>query len=50
MERGEERAVKVYHEALKKPLPEAIRDLVQDQATGAEDNLARVRSFQDTVH
>jgi uncharacterized protein (TIGR02284 family) len=49
MERGEERAVKNYHDALKKPLPEAIRDLVQDQATGSEDNLARVRSFKDTI-
>lgn len=47
MERGEERAAKAYHEALQKPLPEALHDMVQDQAQGADENLARVRSLRD---
>jgi uncharacterized protein (TIGR02284 family) len=49
IERGEERAVKTYYDALKKPLPEAIHDMVQDQAQGAAENLARIRSLRDTV-
>ena len=49
IERGEERAAKHYHDALAKPLPESARDLVEEQAQGADENLARVRSLRETV-
>jgi uncharacterized protein (TIGR02284 family) len=49
IERGEERAVKTYYDALKKPLPEAIHDMVQDQAQGAAENLERIRSLRETT-
>ncbi len=49
IERGEERAAKHYRDALAKPLPEAIHDMVEDQAQGADENLARVRSLRETV-
>jgi uncharacterized protein (TIGR02284 family) len=49
IERGEERAVNTYYDALKKPLPEAIHDMVQDQAQGAAENLARIRSLRDST-
>ena len=49
MERGEEQAAKNYDDALKKPLPEAIMDLVRDQAQGADENLARVKSLRENA-
>jgi uncharacterized protein (TIGR02284 family) len=49
IERGEELAVRSYHEALEKPLPEAIHDMVQDQAQGTAENLERVRSLRETA-
>ena len=49
IERGEERAAKHYRDALAKPLPEAIRDMVEEQAQGADENLARVQSLRETV-
>jgi uncharacterized protein (TIGR02284 family) len=49
IERGEEQAVKHYHDALAKPLPEAVRDMVEEQAQGADENLARVQSLRETT-
>ncbi len=49
IERGEELAAKQYHEALAKPLPEAMRDMVEEQAQGADENLERVRSLRETT-
>lgn len=49
IERGEERAVKNYHDALAKPLPEAVRDMVDEQAQGTDENLERIRSLRETV-
>ena len=44
--RGEEAAAKWYREALEKPLPSAIRALVERQARGVEGNLERVRELR----
>jgi uncharacterized protein (TIGR02284 family) len=41
--RGEETAVAHYREALQHPLPDAVRELVQRQLHGAEQNLFAVR-------
>jgi uncharacterized protein (TIGR02284 family) len=46
VERGEELAVRRYQHALGKPLPPDIKDLVADQARGAEENLERVRGLR----
>jgi uncharacterized protein (TIGR02284 family) len=46
VERGEELAVRRYQHALTKPLPPDIKDLVADQARGAEENLERVRALR----
>jgi uncharacterized protein (TIGR02284 family) len=43
--RGEETAVKQYRDAMQKPLPEAMRVLVERQLRGAEENLAAVRTL-----
>jgi uncharacterized protein (TIGR02284 family) len=45
MERGEEQAAKNYQDAVKKPLPPAVMDMVRDQAQGADENLERVKSL-----
>jgi uncharacterized protein (TIGR02284 family) len=49
IERGEELAVKHYHDALAKPLPESVHDMVEEQAQGADENLERVRSLRETT-
>jgi uncharacterized protein (TIGR02284 family) len=49
IERGEEQAVKHYHDALAKPLPEAARDMVEEQSQGADENLERIRSLRETT-
>lgn len=46
VERGEESAASRYKHALAKPLPPNIKDLVADQAEGAEDSLRRVRELR----
>jgi uncharacterized protein (TIGR02284 family) len=46
VERGEELAVRRYQHALGKPLPPDIKDLVADQASGAEESLERVRELR----
>lgn len=46
--RGEDRAVKRYAAALDHPLPETVRDMVQDQADGARENLARAQELKQT--
>jgi len=47
IERGEQQAAKHYRDALEKPLPESIRDLIQEQSQGADENLERVRSMRE---
>lgn len=42
---GEEEAVKHYRDALAKPLPADVRLIVEQQARGAAENLAAVRSL-----
>jgi uncharacterized protein (TIGR02284 family) len=49
IERGEVIAAKHYRSALAKPLPEAIHDMVEEQAQGADENLERIRSLRETV-
>jgi len=46
--RGEEQAVMRYDNALTQPLPDAMRDMVQDQANGARANLARARELKES--
>jgi uncharacterized protein (TIGR02284 family) len=46
-ERGEDVAVKKYREAMEKPLPEAIRSLVERQALGAQRNHDQIKMLRD---
>lgn len=46
-ERGEDAAVAQYRNALEKPLPQAVRDLVQRQANGAQRNHDEVKAMRD---
>lgn len=46
-ERGEDAAVAHYRKALEKPLPDAVRALVQRQASGAQRNHDEVRAMRD---
>lgn len=48
VERGEDAALRAYREALEKPLPPAVRTLVQRQCDGAQANHDRVRALRDT--
>lgn len=48
VERGEDAALRAYREALEKPLPPTVRDLVQRQCAGAQANHDRVRALRDT--
>jgi uncharacterized protein (TIGR02284 family) len=46
VERGEEEAVRHYHHALAKGLPEYLHDLVADQLQGTQDTLAEVKELR----
>lgn len=46
-ERGEDAAVAQYRKALEKPLPDAVRALVQRQAQGAQRNHDEVKAMRD---
>jgi uncharacterized protein (TIGR02284 family) len=47
--RGEDAAVTHYREALDKPLPDAVRRLVERQLHGAQQNLASVQALLTTA-
>jgi uncharacterized protein (TIGR02284 family) len=45
VERGEEKAVNHYQDALRQTLPAGVRSIVEDQARGAQQNLDIVRAL-----
>ena len=47
VERGEDVAVRVYREALQKPLPTDVRGIVQRQFDGVLANHDRVKTLRD---
>jgi uncharacterized protein (TIGR02284 family) len=46
-ERGEDAALAAYRKALKQPLPDAIRTLVERQQAGAQRNHDQIKALRD---